>query len=71
MPTLHRTIEAAIKDAKELINRYNLKEAYVVQRERVFYNSLTANMDTPAFEALTPKELPHCPNIVAVIDQED
>jgi hypothetical protein len=71
MPLLHRTIEAATKEAKELINCYNLKEAFVVQRERACYNLVTGNLDTPAFEALTPEELPHCPNIVAVIDKED
>lgn len=66
MPTLHRTIEAASKEAKELLSRYKLKHAYVVRYERVY--DLESNLDAPGYEALTPKELPICPNIVATIN---
>jgi hypothetical protein len=66
MPTLHRTIEAASKEAKELLSRYNVKHAYVVRRERVYG---WENVDEPGFEALTGKELPICPNIVATISR--
>ena len=67
MPTLHRTIEAASDEARELLSRYKLKHAYVVRHERVYE---WANVDMPGFEALTPKELPKCPNIVATIGQD-
>jgi hypothetical protein len=66
MPTLHRSIEAASKEAKELLSRYNVRNAYVVRRERV-YGPGWPNVDEPGFEALTDQELPHCPNIVAVV----
>lgn len=64
MPTLHRTIEAASKEATELLSRYNVKHAYVVRHERI-YDSIS--FDQPGFEALINKELPMCPNIVATI----
>ena len=66
MPTLHRTIEAASKEAKELLSRYNLKHAYVVRYERIYG---WKNVDEPGFEALSGKELPICPNIVATISK--
>jgi hypothetical protein len=66
MPTLHRTIDAASREAAELLDRYKLKHAYVVRHERV-YNSV--NVDEPGFEALTNKELPPFPNIVATISR--
>lgn len=64
MPTLHRTIEAASDEAKELLSRYNVKHAYVVKHERV-YN--WENVDQAGYEALIAKELPMYPNIVATI----
>jgi hypothetical protein len=66
MPTLHRTIEAASKEAKELLSRYNVKHAYVVQHNRVY--DLESNLDAPGFEALIGNDLPVCPNIVATIN---
>ena len=64
MPTLHRTIEAASKEATELLNRYNVKHAYVVRHDRI-YDSV--NVDQPGFEALIATELPMFPNIEATI----
>ena len=64
VPTLHRTIEAASKEAKRLLSRYNVKHAYVVRHERIYDSE---SLDSPGFEALIAKELPLCPNIVATI----
>lgn len=64
MPTLHRNIDAASKEAAELLKRYNVKHAYVVRRERVYGGK---NLDEPGYEALTNSELPYCPNIVATV----
>jgi len=66
MPTLHRSIEAASIEAKELLSRYKVKHAYVVRYERV-YGPDWKNVDEPGFEALTGRELHMCPNIVATI----
>lgn len=68
MPTLHRTIEAASKEAKELLSRYKVKHAYVVRHERVYDSP---NLDEPGFEALIGKELPICPNIVKTVGRFD
>jgi hypothetical protein len=70
MPTLHRSIEAASKEAAELLSRYKVRNVYVVRRERV-YGPGWPNMDEPGFEALTDKELPACPNIVAVVSKHE
>jgi len=35
MPTLHRIIEDAVVEAKELITRYNLKHVYIVKSETI------------------------------------
>jgi hypothetical protein len=66
MPTLHRSIESASNEARELLSRYKVKHAYVVRHERV-YGPDWKNVDEPGFEALTGRELPMCPNIVATI----
>lgn len=62
MPTLHRTIDAASKEAFELLNRYNQKHAYVVQSENVYGTE-------PGFEALIGSELKFKPKIVATVSK--
>lgn len=60
MPTLHRTIDAAAREAAELLTRYQQKHAYVVQSDNVYGTD-------PGYEALTGRELPPKPNIVATV----
>lgn len=60
MPTLHRTIQAASREAAELLDRYQQKHTYVVQSDNVYGTD-------PGYEALTGRELPREPNIVATV----
>lgn len=53
MATLHRTIEKAIEEARDLIKRYKVMSAIVLRVERVYGD----NFEEPGFEALTYKEL--------------
>lgn len=64
MTTLHKTIEKASHEAAELLKRYNVNHAYVVQHDRIYDSE---NLDQPGFEALIARELPKFPNIVATI----
>jgi hypothetical protein len=65
MPTLHRTIEDAVVEAKELITRYNLKHVYIVKSDRI-YN----NFSDPGYEALTGKELGIHATIVQLVGRD-
>ncbi len=69
MPTLHRTMEAAGEEAKELLTRYNQHHIAIVRSERVYDNS-----QAPGYEALTFKELTKLrsyskPNVVAMVNR--
>ena len=51
MPTIHRTIEAAVAEAKELLHRYQIKSCYIVKNPRVrAYDLADGYTAEPPFE---------------------
>lgn len=69
MPTLHRSIDVAKDEARKLLDRFNVDTAYVVQYNRIY--DTESNVDVPGFEAVTNKDLPLYPNIVATVSVND
>lgn len=69
MATLHKTLEAATEEARELLVRYNQRTIPIVKVERV-YN----DFQDPGYEAMTYKELTELriyskPMVVAIVNR--
>jgi hypothetical protein len=60
-------IETARDEARELLNRYNVNEVYIVKHDRVIHP--TWHNDEPGFEALLGSELRGFPHIVEVVNK--
>ena len=69
MPTLHRTMEKAAEEARELLVRYNQRSIPIVRSERIY-----DDFQSPGYEALTFKELTKLrsyskPIVVAIVNK--